>query len=57
MPNLNIEIDAELLREIRIKAAQSDLTRREWVLQELTKSTSEPAPEPVSCERAHRELS
>jgi hypothetical protein len=36
MPNLNIPIDDELMREIRVRAAQSNMTRRGWLIKSLT---------------------
>lgn len=38
MPNLNIAIDAELLREVNVKAAKTGLTQREWVIAALGKA-------------------
>jgi predicted transcriptional regulator len=36
MPNLNIRLDDELMRRIRVKAALSDKTRRDWVIDSLS---------------------
>lgn len=38
MPNLNIAIDAELLREVNVRAAKSGQTQREWVIAALGKA-------------------
>ena len=33
MPNLNIPVDEDLLRAIRVKAASEDMTRRDLVVE------------------------
>ena len=35
MPNLNIPVNQDLLRAIRVKAASEDKSRREWILERL----------------------
>ncbi len=37
MPNLNIPIDASLLREINYAASKAELTQRDWVVKTLAK--------------------
>lgn len=37
MPNLNIEVDASLLRAINLEATKRDLTQRDWVIGVLAK--------------------
>ena len=41
MPNLNIEIDQDLLRAIRVKAASEDMTRRDWIVERLENAVTE----------------
>jgi hypothetical protein len=38
MPNINIEVDKELLAEINYSAALAGKTQKEWVVQELRTS-------------------
>jgi len=35
MPNLNIPVDEQLLKAIRVRAAAEDLSRRDWVVRRL----------------------
>src|SRR5580698_986163 len=40
MPHINIEVSAELLRDIRIACARVDATQKEWVLTVLQQFTA-----------------
>ena len=35
MPNLNIPVDEQLLRAIRVRAAAEDVSRRDWIVRRL----------------------
>jgi hypothetical protein len=45
MRNIRIPVEEDLLHEIRIKAAQARLTRRDWVRKALEQATREPEQE------------
>jgi hypothetical protein len=49
MPNLNIPIPDELMRGIRVRAAESDKTRREWLIENLQQAVEQPRPEAIEC--------
>jgi hypothetical protein len=46
MPNLNIPISEELLREINMCALRTGMRQKEWVISLLTVVTSGPSDDP-----------
>jgi len=54
MPNLNIAIDEDLLRAIRVKAASEDMSRRDWVLKRLEDALLSPGRDSLPVEGASR---
>jgi hypothetical protein len=49
MPNLNIPISEELLRDINLTAMREGKRQKDWVIEELTRATAE-----TTIERAWR---